>query len=175
MKKSVLITAVSGTGKSTVCKALHTMGYDAIDIESVDGLYELVNEKTGEVIPGNLEQISEGVDWNCNKLRLEKLIASQTSELTFYCGGMSNTFEVWDVFDLVIMLTISDEATIKRLSTRQSGEFGSTAVNKDWVLSWKHSFEKRLLDAGAAPVNAEGAPQEVTKLILGVVDIRPLS
>jgi adenylate kinase family enzyme len=170
MKKSILITAVSGTGKSTVCKALHAMGYDSIDIESVDGLYELVNEKTGEVIPGNLEQISEGVDWNCNKLRLEKLVTSQTSELTFYCGGMSNTFEVWDTFTLVIMLTISDDATIKRLSTRQSGEFGSTRANRDWVLSWKHSFEKRLLDAGAVPVNAEGALQKIAKLILGVVD-----
>lgn len=57
MRKSVLITAVSGTGKSTVCKALHVMGHDSIDIESVKGLYELVSEKTGEVIPGNLEQI----------------------------------------------------------------------------------------------------------------------
>lgn len=68
------------------------------------------------------------------------------------------------------MLTISDEATIKRLSTRRSGEFGSTKVNRDWVLSWKHSFEKRLLDAGAVPVDAEGVPQEVAKLILGVVE-----
>lgn len=170
MKRSILITAVSGTGKSTVCKALQVMGYDAIDIESIDGLYELVNEKTGEVVPGNLEQISEGVDWNCNKPRLEKLVESQISELTFYCGGMSNTFDVFDVFDVVIMLTISDEATIKRLSTRQTGEFGSTKVNRDWVLSWKHSFEKRLLDAGAVPVNAEGVSQEVARLILGVVD-----
>lgn len=170
MRKSVLITAVSGTGKSTICKALHAMGYDAVDIESIDGLYELVNEKNGEVIPGNLEQIREGVDWNCSKARLEKLVASQSSELAFYCGGMSNTFEVWDVFDLVIMLTISDETTIKRLSARQSGEFGSTKVNRDWVLSWKHSFEKRLLDAGAVPVSAEGAPREVAKLILSVVD-----
>lgn len=168
MRKSVLITAVSGTGKSTVCKALHAMGHDAVDIEALYGLYELVNEKTGEVIPGNLEQISEGVDWNCNKPRLKKLVASQTSALTFYCGGMSNTFDVWDVFDLVIMLTISDEATIKRLSARRSGEFGSTKVNRDWVPSWKQSFEKRLLDAGAVPVNAEGTPQEVAKLILNV-------
>lgn len=104
MKSSVLVTAVSGTGKSTVCEALQAIGYNAIDIESIDGLYELVNEKTGEIIPGHLEQISEGVDWNCNKPRLEKLVESQTSELTFYCGGMSNTFDIWDVFDLVIML-----------------------------------------------------------------------
>ncbi|MGD8373490.1 MAG: AAA family ATPase [Candidatus Woesebacteria bacterium] len=171
MKKSVLITAVSGTGKSTVCKALNASGYDSIDIESVDDLYELVNEKTGEIVPGNLEQISEGVDWNCNKLRLKKLVDIQTSELAFYCGGMSNTFDVWDVFDFVIMLTVSDEATIKRLSTRRLGEFGSTKVNRNWVLSWKHGFEKRLLNAGAVPVSAEANPKEVVRLILSVVDV----
>ena len=171
MKKSVLITAVSGTGKSTVCKALRTAGYDAIDIESVDGLYELVNGKTGEVLPGNLEQISEGIDWNCNKTRLQKLLDTQTADLTFYCGGMSNTFEVWDAFDSVIMLTISDQTTIKRLSTRQTGEFGSTKVNRDWVLSWKHSFEKRLLEAGATPIYAESDPQEVARLIIKSVGL----
>jgi len=172
MKKSVLITAVSGTGKTTVCKALNELGCDAVDIESVAGLYELVNEKTGEVVPGNLEQISEGIDWNCNKSRLKKLVESQKSDVTFYCGGMSNTFDVWDAFDLVIMLTISDEATVRRLSTRQSGEFGSSKVNRDWVLSWKHSFEKRLLNDGAIPVNAEGDPQEVAKLIMNAVSSR---
>jgi broad-specificity NMP kinase len=172
MRKSVLITAVAGTGKSTVCKALRALGYDAIDIESVDGLYELVNEKTGEVIPGDLAQIREGVDWDCNKARLEELVESQTAVLTFYCGGMSNTFDVWGVFDLVIMLTISDEATITRLSARQLGEFGSTKVNRDWVLSWKHSFEKRLLDAGAVPVSAEDPPLAVAKRILKVVDFQ---
>lgn len=166
MKKSILITAVSGTGKSTVCKALRTIGYNAIDIESVDGLYELVNEKTGEIIPGNLEQISEGVDWNCNRTRLKKLLDAQNSELAFYCGGMSNTFEVWDAFNAVIMLTVSDETTIHRLSSRRTGEFGSTGVNRDWVLSWKHSFEKRLLEAGARPVKAENDPLEIARLIV---------
>jgi hypothetical protein len=83
---------------------------------------------------------------------------------------MSNTFEVWDVFDLVIMLKVSDDATIKRLSARQPGEFGSTKINRDWVLSWKHSFEERLLAAGAVPVSAESTPREVAKLILGIVD-----
>lgn len=68
------------------------------------------------------------------------------------------------------MLTISDTATIKRLSTRQLGEFGSTTVNRDWVLSWKHSLEKRLLDAGAVPVSADVAPRQVAKLILNAVD-----
>lgn len=169
MKKSILVTAVSGTGKSTVCKALQDMGCDSIDIESIDGLYELVNEKTGEVLPGNLEQISEGVDWNCNKAKLEKLLQSQTSEVTFYCGGMSNTDDIWDVFDAVIMLTVSDETTVNRLSTREPGEFGSTQVNREWALSWKHDLEARWIKRGCIQISAETSPEEVAQAIVNSI------
>lgn len=159
MKTSVLVTAVSGTGKSTVCRSLHIMGYSSIDIESIDGLYELINEKTSEIIPGNLDQIAEGVGWNCNKTKLKELLEAQTSELTFYCGGMSNTEDIWESFDDVIVLTVSDETTIKRLSNRQSGEFGSSEMNRDWVLSWKHELEERWIDMGGIQDNRRIEPR----------------
>jgi broad-specificity NMP kinase len=168
MKTSILITAVTGSGKSTVCKALQQLGYNASDIEAIEGLFELVDEQTGEPIPGNLEQIRDGVDWSCNKSRLSELVESCTEELTFYCGGMSNTTDVWDLFDKVIILTVSDATTVKRLSTRRAGEFGSTQVNREWVLSWKQDFERRLRDLGGIPVSAEGTPTEVARLILNV-------
>lgn len=172
MKKAVLVTAVSGTGKSTVCNALLNKGFDSVDMESVSGLYELVDEKTGEIITGNLEQISEGVDWNCNKLKLKELLEAQISELTFYCGGMSNTDEVWNAFDAVVVLTVSDESTVKRLSTRQPGEFGSTETNRDWVLSWKHEIEARWIEMGGIQVDAEASPEEVAATIVNSVSIK---
>ncbi len=166
MKTSVLITAVAGSGKSTTCKALQQLGYNACDLESILGLYELVDEKTEKTIPGNLEQIRDGVDWRCNKVKLQSLLNNSDEELTFYCGGMSNTEEIWDVFDKVIVLTVSDTTTVLRLSSRQAGEFGSTQENRDWVLSWKHGFERRLLEAGGIPVSAEDVPAEVAKLVV---------
>lgn len=166
MKKSILITAVSGTGKSTVCKALGEIGYNAIDIESIDGLYELVNEKTGEAIPGSLKQISEGVDWNCNKAKLKQLINSQATDLAFYCGGMSNTDDIWDIFDLVVVLTISDQLTVQRLLTRGSGEFGSTKLNREWLLSWKHDLENGWLKKGGVRVDAESNPTSIAEAIV---------
>jgi broad-specificity NMP kinase len=166
MKTSVLVTAVAGTGKSTTCKALGKLGYDSRDIESIEGLYELVDGETGKVIPGNLDQIQDGIEWNCNKTKIEELVASQTTELTFYCGGMANTEDVWDVFDLVVILTVSDETTVQRLSTRTTGEFGSTKENRDWVLSWKHEVEQRWLNMGGIEVNAEASSEKVAQAIV---------
>lgn len=166
MKTSILVTAVSGTGKSTVCKALQELGYDAIDIESLNGLHELVDEKTGEIIPGSMEQISEGIDWNCNLGKLEKLIESQSTDLVFYCGGMSNTDDAWNAFSSVVVLTVSDQTTEYRLSNRKSGEFGNTQLNRGWVLSWKHDLENRWLAKGGIRVDAEGSPKHVAETVI---------
>lgn len=171
MKKSVLVTGVSGTGKSTTCLALQDLGYKAIDIESVDGLYELIEESTRKVVPGGPGQIKEGLDWNCNKVKLKSLIIHQKDETTFYCGGMANTDEVWDLFNKVIVLTVSDETTIRRLSSRNEGEFGNTHDNRKWVLSWKHDIEQHWLDASGMAISAEDEPIDIARAVVEAAGI----
>lgn len=169
MKTSVLVTAVSGTGKSTVCRALQDLGHTALDIESIDGLYELVDEATGAIVPGGLDQIRQGVNWNCNKAKLQELLATQQPGVTFYCGGMANTDEVWDVFNSIIVLVVSDTTTTLRLSTRPPGEFGSLQSNREWVLSWKHEIEDGWLAAGGIAVEAEAEPDEVARALAAAI------
>ena len=122
MKTSILITAVAGTGKTTVCGALRQLGYHAHDLESIEGLYELIDERTGEAVQVNMNRINEDLGWYCNKTKLRQIVDTETAELTLYCGGMANTEDVWDVFDTVIVLTVTDETTTRRLSTRAPGE-----------------------------------------------------
>ncbi len=172
MKTSVLITAVAGTGKSTVCGALQRLGYHARDIESIEELYELFDEKTGKVVQGNMDQIRDGLYWYCNGAKLQKIVDSETAELTLYCGGMANTEDVWNIFDAVIVLTVSDETTTRRLSTRAPGEFGSTQDNRDWILSWKHELEQKWFDMGGVAVDAEGSPEEVAKLVIKTLPLK---
>ncbi|HMI09108.1 MAG TPA: AAA family ATPase [Candidatus Saccharimonadales bacterium] len=144
MKKSVLITAVSGSGKSTVCKALVDLGYEAYDIESIPGLFTLVDEETGKPIPGkdigDLARNTDG-EWVCDLEKLKSIIAKQQSEIAFYCGGTSRTEEMMAIFDHTAVLQVSDETTLARLSTRQAHEFGGTDDVRNWVLSWKHRVE----------------------------------
>jgi len=168
MKKSILVTAVAGSGKSTVCKALTALGRDAVDIEALPNLFELVHEETGKPMPHgwNSHELIKQVDWNCKKDNMRRIIASQKSELTFYCGAMSNFREVWDLFDGVIVLTVSDETTVKRLSTRKPGQFGHMAKTRQWVLSWKRELEDEWLAMGAIAVSGEPEPTAVAKAII---------
>jgi dephospho-CoA kinase len=171
MKKSILITAVAGSGKSTVCKALSSLGYEAYDIESIPGLFSLIDSRTDEPILGkNLGDLKEGLDadWVCNTEKLKVLIAKQKSDVAFYCGGTSRTEELMAQFDSTVILQVSDETTRKRLSTRLQGEFGDSEDTREWVLSWKHKIEADWLAAGGVSVSAEADPESVARDIVGL-------
>jgi dephospho-CoA kinase len=172
MKKSVLVTAVSGSGKSTVCKELAKLGYTTYDIEDTPGLFSLLDEKTRKPMikhnNGDLELVKQG-DWVCDKDKLQELINSESADLTFYCGAAGNIQEIRGLFDVVIVLQVSDKTTLKRLGTRIPGEFGHTAEVRDWVLSWKHDVEKEWLEAGGIPVSAEDSPEEVARRIIQAI------
>lgn len=79
---------------------------------------------------------------------------------------MSNTEDIWELFDRVVILAVSDTSTLKRLSTRNTNEFGSTQANREWILSWKHEIERRWSTMGGIHVSAENAPEEVARLVV---------
>lgn len=168
MKKAVFITAVSGSGKSTVCKALNELGYEAYDIESIPGLFSLVDEDTEQVLSNNIGELREGLnaDWVCDIQKLKTIIANQKADLAFYCGGTSRTEELMAAFDYTIVLQVSDDTTRARLSTRRAGEFGSTEAVRDWVISWKHRVESDWLAAGGVSIDAEPEPSVVAQAIV---------
>lgn len=172
MKESVLITAVTGSGKSTVCKVLKAMGYNSVDIEDVPGLFSLVDEKTGLPMPkhdnSDVNLVKRG-DWICDKKKLKELVSREKSGRTFYCGAATNYEEIWDVFDRVIILTVSNKTTLERLKTRKLGEFGNSQEVRDWVLTWKQWLESEWIEAGAQSVSAEESPSEVAKKIIAAV------
>jgi dephospho-CoA kinase len=169
MKKTIFITAVSGSGKSTVCKALIKLGYEAYDIESIPGLFTLVDEETGKPIQGkdigDLARNTDG-EWVCDLEKLKSIIAKQQSEVAFYCGGTSRTEEMMAVFDHTVVLRVSDETTLARLSTRSGNEFGGTEEVRNWVLSWKHRVEADWLSFGGIGIDAEPEPSVVAQSIV---------
>ena len=72
MNKSILITGIAGSGKSSVCEELRNQGYRAHDFEK-EGYCELVDKKTGKVVEdpdeNDLELIKQH-KWMCDKNKL---------------------------------------------------------------------------------------------------------
>lgn len=169
MNKSILITGISGSGKSSVYRELENHGYKAYDIEDIDGLFAMVNKKTGKVAKNydndNLESVKQH-DWICDKKKLQQLVKNNPNGIVFYCGVASNLDDLLPLFDVIFLLEVSPKIICKRLSTRESKEFGNTAEVQERVLNWKNWWEDHMCEKGAISIDANRDIQEVTSDIL---------
>ncbi len=169
MKKSILITGVAGSGKSSVFRELKKQGCNSFDIECMEGLFCMRDKKTGKKYENydndEIDSVKEA-EWICDEKKLKKLIEENSDKTTFYCGVASNTLDLLRFFDKIILLSITPETLRKRLSTRKSGEFGNTPESQDHVLSWKDWWENQMCKKGAIEINANANVQEVASEIL---------
>ncbi len=163
--KSILVTGITGSGKSYLCNELKKLGYKAYDIENMNGLFNMVHKKTGKIADkyydnDNLECVKQH-DWICNKNKLQKLVRKNKKGIVFYCGTASNLDELLFLFDKIFLLKISTKILRKRLSTRKSNDFGRTPEVQEWILEWKDWWENHMHEKGAIVINANRDIQEI--------------
>lgn len=170
--KKILVTGVAGSGKSTTCGELKKLGYEAHDIESIRGLFQMIDKETGKPAKNHrhddMEKVKQG-EWICDKEKLGKLLKKQRHNVAFYCGTASNIKEITPLFDEVFLLKISEQTMRQRLSTRGSSEFGSTEETRDWIMEWKDWVDDRVEKLGGIPINANGSPVQTMETILSKI------
>lgn len=168
--KRILITGVSGTGKTTTCKALRKMGYEAMDVENIKGMFEMVHKGTKTVFKGydnaNPDHLKKA-EWICNANKLEKLLNSQKEDVAFYSGIASNMEEILPLFDKFFVLFLTSEDLNDRLKNREGTEdIGNNQEGRDVVLSWKDWWEEEMKKKGAIIIDASKTPEMIAKEIL---------
>ncbi len=165
MNKSILVTGVTGSGKSSVCGELRKRGYKAYDIENMDGLFTMIDKKTGksadEYDKNNLESVKQ-CDWICDKNKLQEIVRKNAKDVVFYCGTASNLDELLHLFDEVFLLKANPKILRERLSTRKSNDFGRTSEVQEWILSWKKWWEDHMREKGAIIIDTNRDIKEIT-------------
>lgn len=167
MNKSILITGVPGSGKSTICKKLNELGHKSYGIEKIKGLYSHINKETGRIENdnnNNLNSVKEH-QWICNKVKLKKLINSNKGT-TFYCGTASNINEIIPFFDKIFLLKPSKKILEERLIKRKKNDFGHNLKIRKWVLGWKRDFESSMIENRAVVINSNKSVLEMSKEIV---------
>lgn len=146
----VLITGMSGVGKSTVTARLARTGHRAIDLDT-PRWSEYRRRATG--LEGNVE-------WLWKEAAVEELLASHQNGTMFVSGCASNQSLFYPRFDHVILLTASEPVIRERLATRSGNDFGKTEDELAKILSDKATFGERLtagadvvIDTGAVPLD----------------------
>ncbi len=168
--KKILITGVSGVGKTSVGEHLRKLSYESTDIENIDGMFEMVHKGTKEIFDGydnaNSEHI-KNAEWICDTDKLKLFLESQKSETAFYSGIASNMDDILPFFDKVIVLSPSPRTLNERLNNREgTDDIGNTQEGRDIVLGWKDWWENEMKKKGAILINANGNLDEISKKIL---------
>lgn len=171
--KSILIAGVSGVGKSSVCIELAKRGRKACDIEDVEGLFAMIDRRTGKPFVSydnyDFEKVRH-LDWICDKNKLQIIMQKNRNGLVYYCGTATNNDEILPLFDKIILLQVNPELIRKRLSSRTNNDFGRTSEVQDWVLSWKDSYEKGMIEKGAIVIDSNRSLAEVADEIIKKIE-----
>ena len=172
MAPSVLITGVSGTGKTTVVSELDNRGHRAYDLEGMAEYFTHINPETGEVYEefdqNDLEMLRKG-EYVCDTAKLKNLVQDNAEPLTFFGFAASNLEELFPLFDEIVLLTASKESIRERLSKRPVWDFGGPPEVQEWVLGWRDEWEDTIRDEGAITISTDQNIEETVTAILNAV------
>lgn len=158
----VYITGISGTGKSTIRHELIKRGFEAFDVDE-DGFRAWYNRNTDKRAIKQKAWENADNEWRKKYwLKIERPKVESIADLAkakhkpiFLCGTTPNDSDVWDLFDKVISLSISNETLKQRLASRTNNDYGKHPDDLKDILSWNKDIDERMSGYGAIIVNAE--------------------
>jgi broad-specificity NMP kinase len=125
----VLVTGMSGSGKSTVLTELRRRGHGVVDTDDPGWIVEAETDGGPERV-WDLDQITALID------------AHRTGWL-FIAGCVANQPVVYDRFDAVVLLSAPVDVILDRVVNR-ANPFGSTAEDRAKIANDVATFEPRL-------------------------------
>lgn len=153
--KRVLITGMSGTGKSSLIASLTALGYKAVDTD--DGWCE--------PRPDGRQRWREDA--------IQELLATEDTGVLFVAGCEENQVKFHSQFDHIILLSAPAEVLTQRLAARTANPFGKSAGEYRRVLADLADVEPRLRVIADCEIDAAMPLSEVVRATLKAVNVRP--
>jgi hypothetical protein len=175
-----LVTGLAGTGKSTICNELRSLGIAAYDVDE-DGLAKWQHNTTRFIHPKSsvsphqrTPEFLEQHSWNVPREDIEALAKQASDRPVFMCGVIGNEDEVYDLFRTVYVLYLDDAALEQRLRERPGDEhvWGKQAHERELTLGWNDHFHKKHVALGNIMIDAGQPISEVLSRIVETSEVR---
>jgi shikimate kinase len=137
----VLITGMSGTGKSAVIQELAARGYRAFDLDTPEW------SEWVDADPSDLLTPAKGKDWIWREDRVRALLSEPAPGVLFVSGCAENMDRLFPLIDLVILLSAPTATIMERLEARSSSGFGHTAEQRAKVARLVSTIEPLLRES----------------------------
>src|SRR5918911_4445837 len=150
----VLVTGMSGTGKSTALVELEKRGYRVVDTDS---------REWSEWVPGADE-------WLWREDRMAALLAEDGEPTLFVSGCTSNQVKFYDRFDAIVLLSAPAEAILERVERRTTNDYGKTPRERDLILTHLETVEPLLRVRATHELDASLPLAEVVDALAAIAD-----
>ncbi len=144
---------MSGTGKSSVVRALVARRYKAVDTD--DGW--------SEVQPDGRQLWREDA--------IQALLATEDADVLFVAGCEENQAKFHAQFDHVVLLSAPVETLLDRLATRTGNSYGKTPEERRRFLADVETVEPLLRQAADHEVRTTAPLADVVATVLRLVDV----
>ena len=163
--KRVLLTGMSGVGKSSVIAALAARGFKAVDTD-YGGYSEVVSVPDDE--PTGL---APGQDWVWREDRIQALLDADDAEVLFLSGTSPNQGRFYPQFDHIILLSAPAEVIVERLATRTSNPYGKRPEEVAQVLDGIQTVEPLLRQGAGHEIDTSVPLELVVARVLEIVGL----
>jgi broad-specificity NMP kinase len=162
--KRILLTGMSGVGKSTVIKRLAAQGFKAVDLDDA-AWSEWVESPDGE----GPSPLQPGRDWAWREDRLEELLDTEDAEALFVSGCAPNQGRFHERFDSVVLLSAPVPVMVERLTYRETNAYGKHPEEVARSLGFKESVEPLLRSGADLEIDTSAPLDEVVEAVVRLV------
>ncbi|MFP3713676.1 AAA family ATPase [Puerhibacterium sp. TATVAM-FAB25] len=145
-RRVVLLTGMSGAGKSTALRALAERGHRTVDLDH-GGYTRLLRDPAtpiGWSQEWDLERVAALLDGHRGGGPAGERAAAPASRALFVAGTVVNQARLYDRFDAVVLLTAPADLLLARIAQRTDNPFGKDPLGRATVLHHVATLEPRL-------------------------------
>jgi len=136
--KRVLITGMSGAGKTAVIRELASRGYPAHDLDTPEWSEWI------EAAPADGLTPVQGKDWVWREDRVRALLSGPGDGMLFVGGCAENMSRLFPLINCIILLSAPVETILERLEARSAGGYGHAGEERRKVVELIATIEPLL-------------------------------
>lgn len=145
--KRVLITGMSGVGKSTVIAQLASLGFKAVDLDQAP--------------------FADGPEWNVPEV--QRLLDTEDAPILFVAGTSERQVAFYPRFDHIVLLSVPDDVMRQRIEDRTNNPYGKGPADIAHQLELKTWVETALRRAATIEIDSRVPVDEVVEQLVRLI------